>query len=660
MFEKILIANRGEIACRIIRTCRAHGIATVAVHSEADVDARHVEMADEAIGIGPPPARDSYLMIDRILEACRRTGAQAVHPGYGFLSENALFAEALAAAGIVFIGPPVAAIRAMGDKIESKRLAEAAGVATVPGHPDAVRSLGEALHVARAIGYPVMIKAAAGGGGKGMRIARDEAELEEGLKRAQSEAASSFGDERVFLERFVERPRHIEIQVLGDRHGNVVHLGERECSIQRRHQKVVEEAPSPFLDAATRAAMGARAVSLARAVGYHSAGTVEFIVDRDRNFYFLEMNTRLQVEHPVTELVTGRDLVWDMIRIAAGEPLGFTQEEVAFSGWAIEARVYAEDPARGFLPSSGRLVRYREPEGEGLRIDSGVFEGGEVSIYYDPMIAKLCAHGETRDRAADRLAAALDAFLLRGPAHNLTFLRAIVDHPDFRAGRLSTDFIAEVFGARFAGRDLPEPRLRLLAAAAALMAWRQAVRACRITGRLPGHEPEPERSWAVDLGGRRFEARIAEDGSPSRVLVDGEDLAFELDWHPGRLLAELVTGEQRLSVQVETVAEGFLLIHGGAELRVLVRSHRAAELAARMPEKERPDTSGLVIAPMPGLIVSVAVVPGQEVKAGQELLVLEAMKMENVLRAERDGVVREVHVRRADPVAADQILVTLA
>ncbi len=660
MFEKILIANRGEIACRIIRTCRARGIATVAVFSEADADALHVEMADEAVCIGPPPARDSYLMIDRVLEACRRTGARAVHPGYGFLAENALFAEALEEAGIVFVGPPVAAIRAMGDKIESKRLAERAGVSIVPGHPDAVRSLGEALHVARAIGYPVMIKAAAGGGGKGMRIAHDDAELEEGLKRAQSEAASSFGDERVFLEKYVEQPRHIEIQILGDRHGNVVHLGERECSIQRRHQKVIEEAPSPFLDEETRTAMGAQAVSLARTVGYHSAGTVEFIVDRDRNFYFLEMNTRLQVEHPVTELVTGRDLVWDMIRIAAGEPLGFTQEDVRFSGWAIEGRIYAEDPARGFLPSSGRLVRYREPTGEGLRIDSGVFEGGEVPVYYDPMIAKLCARGETRDEAADRLAAALDAFLLRGPTHNITFLRAIVDHPRFREGRLSTGFIAEEFGERFTGGALSEERLRLLAAAAALMAWRQAERACRITGRLPGREPRPERAWAVELGDRRFDVRVEEEGVPARVRVGEEMLTFALDWRPGRPLACLSTGDVELNLQAEAVPEGFLLIHGGAELRALVRSHRAAELAARMPEKERPDTSGRVIAPMPGLIVSVAVVPGQEVKAGQELLVLEAMKMENVLRAERDGVVKEVHVRAADAVAADQVLMTLA
>ncbi len=659
MFEKILIANRGEIACRIIRSCRAHGIATVAVYSEADAGSLHTEMADEAVCIGPPPARDSYLMIDRILEACRRTGAQAVHPGYGFLAENALFAEALEEAGIVFIGPPPGAMRAMGDKIESKRLAEQAGVGIVPGHPDAVRSLGEALHVARDIGYPVMIKAAAGGGGKGMRIAHDDAELEEGLVRAQSEAASSFGDERVFLEKFIARPRHIEIQVLGDRHGNIVHLGERECSIQRRHQKVVEEAPSPFIDAATRAAMGEQAVRLARTVGYHSAGTVEFIVDQQRNFYFLEMNTRLQVEHPVTELITGRDLVWDMIRIAAGEPLGFSQEEVAFSGWAIEARIYAEDPARGFLPSSGRLVWYREPEGDGLRIDSGVFEGGEVPIYYDPMIAKLCAHGGHRDEAADRLASALDAFVVRGPAHNIPFLRAIVDHPIFREGRLSTDFVAEAYGERFHGRDLPEDVRRMLAATAALMAYREAERACRISGRLPGPDPRPERCWAVELAGRPYDAEIEEDGGPARVRIDEETMTLELAWRPGRHLAQARIAGVVRNIQVDPASEGYLLTHGGAEMRALMRSHRAAELAARMPEKELPDTSGLVTAPMPGLIVSVAVVPGQEVKAGQELLVLEAMKMENVLRAERDGVVEEIHVRPADAVAADQLLVTL-
>ncbi len=659
MFEKILIANRGEIACRIIRTCRAHGIATVAVYSEADAGALHVEMADEAVCIGPPPARDSYLMIDRIVEACQRTGARAVHPGYGFLAENAVFAEALEEAGIVFIGPPAAAIRAMGDKIESKRLAERAGVHTVPGHPDAVRGLGEALHVARSIGYPVMIKAAAGGGGKGMRIARDDAELEEGLARAQSEAASSFGDERVFLEKFIEQPRHIEVQILGDRQGNLVHLGERECSIQRRHQKVVEEAPSPFIDEETRAAMGAQAIALARTVGYHSAGTVEFIVDRQRNFYFLEMNTRLQVEHPVTELVTGRDLVWDMIRVAAGEPLGFGQEDVALSGWAIEARVYAEDPARGFLPSSGRLVWYREPEGPGLRVDSGVFEGGEVPIHYDPMIAKLCAHGATRDEAADRLAAGLDAFLLRGPNHNLTFLRAIADHPRFREGRLSTDFIAEEFGERFTGRDLPAARLRELAAVAALMAWRRADRACRISGRLPGQRPNPERCWVVELGGLRFDAVVEEDGGAARVRLDGETVELALAWRPGSLLARVETAGKGFVLQVDPVPEGFRLTHGGAELDTLVRTRRAAELAARMPRKETVDTTGILHAPMPGLIVSVAVVPGQEVKAGQALLVLEAMKMENVLRAERDGVVREIHVRPTEAVAADQVLLTL-
>ncbi len=659
MFEKLLIANRGEIACRIIRSCRAHGIATVAVFSEADAGALHVEMADEAVCIGPPPARESYLMIDRILEACRRTGAQAVHPGYGFLAENPLFAEALEDAGIVFIGPPAAAMRAMGDKIESKRLAERAGVGIVPGHPDAVRSLGEALHIARSIGYPVMIKAAAGGGGKGMRVAHDEAELEEGLARAQSEAASSFGDERVFLEKFIAQPRHVEIQLLGDRHGNIVHLGERECSIQRRHQKVIEEAPSPFIDAETRAAMGDRAVRLARTVGYHSAGTVEFIVDQQRNFYFLEMNTRLQVEHPVTELITGRDLVWDMIRIAAGEPLGFTQEEVRFSGWAIEARVYAEDPARGFLPSSGRLVWYREPVGPGLRVDSGVFEGGEVPIYYDPMIAKLCARGDDRDEAADRLASALDAFLIRGPAHNIHFLRAIMDEPRFREGRLSTDFIAEAYGERFRGRDLPAELRRRLAAVAALMAHREAERACHISGRLPGPEPRAETRWAVELDGRHYDAEIEDGGDPARVRIDDGTLILQLGWHPGRHLARVEIGDRSLNIQVDPASEGYLLTHGGARMRAVVRSHRAAELAARMPEKELPDTSGLVTAPMPGLIVSVAVVPGQEVKAGQELLVLEAMKMENVLRAERDGVVERIHVRPAEAVAADQLLVTL-
>jgi len=660
MFEKILIANRGEIACRIIRTCRAHGIRTVAVYSTADETAVHVEMADEAVCIGPPPARESYLNIDRIVEACLSTGAQAVHPGYGFLSENPLFAEALAEAGIVFIGPPAHAIRAMGDKIESKRLAHRAGVNVVPGHEDPVRTLSEALHIAREIGFPVMIKAAAGGGGKGMRIARNEEELRDGLERARAEAASSFGDDRVFIEKFIERPRHIEIQILADRHGNVVYLGERECSIQRRHQKVIEEAPSPFLDEATREAMGRQAVRLAEAVGYHSAGTVEFIVDQKRNFYFLEMNTRLQVEHPVTELVVGRDLVWDMIRIAAGEPLGFSQRDVRLSGWAVEARLYAEDPARGFLPSTGRLFRYREPSGEGLRIDSGVTEGSEITLYYDPMIAKVIASGPDRNTALDRLADALDAYVVRGVADNLVFLRAVVDHPRFRAGDLATDFIAVEYGGRFAGARLPESDMRLLAGVAALMRLRDVRRALLISGRLPGVRVEPERRWVVFDGSERHEVEVLEDGDDvARVRVDGEERHLCLDWVPGRPLAVVEADGRRRFVQVDPVIEGFRLRHGGADVHLLVRTRLAAEYAARMPEKPPKDTSGEVRAPMPGLIVSIAVFEGAEVEPGQELLVLEAMKMQNVIRAEHGGVVKAIHVEPGTAVGADQLLVTL-
>ncbi len=660
MFEKILIANRGEIACRIIRTCRAHGIRTVAVYSDADENALHVEMADEAVRIGPPPARESYLDIDRIVAACRETGAQAVHPGYGFLSENPLFAEALEEAGIVFIGPPAHAIRAMGDKIESKRLAVEAGVPVVPGHADPVRSEADALHIAREIGFPVMIKAAAGGGGKGMRIARDAEELRAGLALARGEAASAFGDDRVFIEKYIEEPRHIEIQILADHHGGVVHLGERECSIQRRHQKVIEEAPSPFLDAATRRAMGECATALARRVGYRSAGTVEFVVDRDRNFYFLEMNTRLQVEHPVTELVTGRDLVWDMIRIAAGEPLGFRQEDVRLDGWAVEARVYAEDPARGFLPSTGRLVRYREPAGEGIRVDSGVVEGSEVTLFYDPMIAKVIAHGRDRGEALDRLADALDAYVLRGPRHNLVFLRAVVDHPRFREGRLSTGFVAEAFGARFTGLRPDPARMRLLAGVAALMSWRERVRALAISGRLPGARVEPEREWVVCADEERHAVTVEADGEEgSRVVVDGTPLRLRLDWVPGRLSAVVETEGRRLHLQVDPVVEGFRIAHGGAELELLVRTRRAAEYADRMPPKPKRDTSGEVRAPMPGLIVSVAVAEGQEVEPGHELLVLEAMKMQNVLRAERGGRVVRLHVEPGAAVAADQLLLEL-
>ena len=661
MFKKLLIANRGEIACRIIRTCRKLEIATVAVYSEADADALHVQLADENVLLGPPPASDSYLVVDRILDACRKTGAEAVHPGYGFLSERAEFAQALTDAGIAFVGPPVGAIEAMGDKIESKRLARLAHVSTVPGTPDAVTDPTVALQVAREIGYPVMVKASAGGGGKGMRIAQDEQELLDGLERARSEARSSFGDDRVFIEKYVVEPRHIEIQVLGDQHGNILYLGERECSIQRRHQKVIEEAPSPFLDTATRKAMGEQAVALAQAVGYYSAGTVEFIVSRDRNFYFLEMNTRLQVEHPVTELVTGLDLVELMIRIAAGEQVPFGQADVRLHGWAIEARVYAEDPRRGFLPSIGRLVRYREPTGEGIRVDSGIVEGGEVSMFYDPMIAKLCAHGPDRATATARLTRALDSYLVRGVGHNIPFLSAVLANQRFMQGRLSTNFIAEEYGERFQGHVLPDPRRHELAAIAVAMRVREAARGARINGQMRTWTYQPVTAWSVQLDEELLAVDVEFHGPDSlTVSIAGNKLHIALEWQPGQPLARATIDGQFLVVQVDPLLEGYLLTHGGAELRVLLRTGRAAEYAARMPPKAAPDTSRLVKSPMPGLIVSVAVLPGEDVKLGQELCILEAMKMENVLRAERDGVVGEVKMKARDTVAADQVLLTFA
>jgi propionyl-CoA carboxylase alpha subunit len=660
MFEKILIANRGEIACRVIRSCRRLGIATVAVHSEADVDAPHVRMADEAVAIGPPPAVESYLRIDRIVDAARRTGAQAVHPGYGFLSENAAFAEAIEAEGMVFIGPPASAIRLMGDKLEAKRLAVAAGVSIVPGHAEAVRDPRRAARIAAEIGYPVMIKAAAGGGGKGMRIALHQRDLREALVRAQSEARSSFGDDRVFLEKFVREPRHIEIQVLADRHGHALHLGERECSIQRRHQKVIEEAPSPLLDAATRRAMGEQAVALARAVGYHSAGTVEFIVDAERNFYFLEMNTRLQVEHPVTELVTGLDLVEQMLRIAAGEPLSVTQDQVRLDGWALEARVYAEDPARGFLPSTGRLRRYLEPQLEGVRVDAGVVEGSEVTLYYDPMIAKVCAHGSDRAQAIDRLSAALDAFYIRGISHNAAFLTALLNHRRFRAGELSTDFIAAEFGERFEGVAPTAATRTGLAAVAVALRLIQVQREARISGQLPGWRPPLRTDWVVRLGDENIELR-AQPELPLFIVEVG-DVRHELllEWRPGVPLAHATIEGRTAVVQVDPVPEGFRLSHGGIELQALVRTREAAEFAARVPPKVPPDTSKFLLSPMPGLIVSVAVAKGDPVKAGQELAVLEAMKMENVLRAERDAVVQDIRIAPGATVAADQVLIAFA
>jgi propionyl-CoA carboxylase alpha chain len=653
MFEKLLIANRGEIACRIIRTCRRLGIRTVAVHSDPDADALHVQEADEAVALGGSTAAESYLVIDKLLDACRRTGAQAVHPGYGFLSERAAFARALEAEGIVFVGPPVGAIAAMGDKIESKRLAREAGVSTVPGTLDAIADPALAVRIAREIGYPVMVKASAGGGGKGMRIAHDESELLEGLARARSEAAASFGDDRVFLERFVTQPRHIEIQVLGDRFGHVIHLGERECSIQRRHQKVIEEAPSPFLDAATRRAMGEQAVRLAKAVGYHSAGTVEFIVDAERRFYFLEMNTRLQVEHPVTELVTGLDLVEQMIRIAAGQPLALRQEDVRLLGWAIEARVYAEDPGRGFLPSTGRLRRCQEPRGEGIRVDAGVAEGHEVSMFNDPMIAKLCAAGATRAEAAARLADALDAFVIRGPTHNIPFLAAIMRHERFLAGDLTTGFIAETFGERFEPGPPPAQDREDLATAA-LALW--------LVDRERGANGAQVGSWVVRLG----EAELALDATrlgPRAMRIGTAGAApreVTVDWRPGLALARLELDGRALAVQVDPCREGYDLTTRGRTLRAIIRSSRAAELARRIPERPKADLSRFVLSPMPGLIVQVAVEPGQTVKQGQELCILEAMKMENVLRAERDGTIAEVKVAARDTVSSDQVLVVFA
>ncbi len=654
MFAKILIANRGEIACRVIRTARRMGIAIVAVYSEADAEALHVRAADEAVLIGPAPSADSYLRIDRIIEACRKTGAEAVHPGYGFLSERADFAAALAAAGIVFIGPSPEAIAAMGDKIAAKRLAHEAGVATVPGHLDTIADPKRAVAVAREIGYPVMIKAAAGGGGKGMRIARSDGELREGFSGAQHEARSSFGDDRIFLEKYIEEPRHIEIQLLGDAHGNIVHLGERECSIQRRHQKVIEEAPSPFIDAETRAAMGAQAVALARAVGYRSAGTVEFIVDRDRNFYFLEMNTRLQVEHPVTELVTGTDLVELMIGIAAGEKLPFDQKAVHQTGWAIEARVYAEDPSRNFLPSIGRLIRYRPPEGEGIRVDSGVFEGAEITLYYDPMIAKLVAYGADRDAAIDRLRQALDGFYIAGVRHNIAFLAAIAASERFRAGRLSTDFIAEVFPGGFAppAEFVAADRVILIAAALAETRLHESETAA--------DRADAARGLTVLLDGRPCPVSVRPEGSAYVVESEGESRSAATDWRPGQPLLHLRIVDHSWVVQIEMLrGRAFRLMHGGVVRHAQVLSPRAAELLLAMPKKQPADTSRLVLSPMPGLLTAIIVEAGQEVKAGEALVVVEAMKMENVLRAERDGRVARLRAKPGDSLAVDQVILEL-
>lgn len=667
LFKKILIANRGEIACRIVRTARRMGIATVAVYSEADRDALHVEVADEAVAIGPGPAAQSYLVIDNIVEACRATGAEAVHPGYGFLSERTAFAEALRAAGITFIGPNPRAIAAMGDKIESKRFARAAGVSTVPGNLDVIRDPAHAAAIAEGIGYPVMIKASAGGGGKGMRIAYSSAEVADGFARASSEAAASFGDDRIFIERFIENPRHIEIQVLGDRHGNVIHLGERECSIQRRNQKVLEEAPSPLLDPETRALMGAQAVALAKAVDYDSAGTVEFVAGQDRSFFFLEMNTRLQVEHPVTELVTRLDLVEEMIRVAAGEPLRLAQEDVHMSGWAVEARVYAEDPTRGFLPSTGRLVTYRPPDGgtvDGVtvRVDTGVGEGGAVSIFYDPMIAKLVTHGATREAAIAAQSAALDAFAIGGIRHNIAFLSALMAHPRWREGRLSTGFIAEEFGSGFANPEPQGDAATRLAAVAAVIDGKLNARKRLISGQMAVARPVVfERRRVVAVGGRDwvFAAEDTPEGW-SVAFEDGGTVAVASGWCPGEPVWLGTVGGERIAVQVLGVPNGVVLSHGGAFAEARVYTMREAELVRLMPAKADQGSGKQLLCPMPGLLRELLVAEGQAVKTGEPLAVVEAMKMENVLKAERDGTVGKILVKPGDSLGFEAVILEYA
>ncbi len=664
MFKKILIANRGEIACRVIKTARKMGIKTVAVYSDADASALHVKMADEAVHIGAPPAAESYLVADKIIAAVKQTGAEAVHPGYGFLSENTAFAERLQKEGIAFIGPNVRAIQAMGDKIESKKLAAAAKVNTVPGYLGVIKDTDEAVKIASGIGYPVMLKASAGGGGKGMRIAWNEAEVREGFPAATAEAISSFGDDRVFVEKFVTEPRHIEIQVLADKHGNTLYLGERECSIQRRHQKVIEEAPSPFLDEATRKAMGEQSVALCKAVDYESAGTVEFIVDKDRNFYFLEMNTRLQVEHPVTELITGIDLVEQMIRVAAGEKLSLTQADVKLNGWAMESRVYAEDPFRNFLPSIGRLVRYQPPaesvqDGVSVRNDTGVFEGAEISMFYDPMIAKLCTHAPTRSEAIAAMSDALDAFHIRGIQHNVPFVAAVMQHPRFGEGRLTTAFIAEEWPEGFHGAQLSAGIKRDLAAITAFVYLQQAARAAAISGQIdPRYQKPRGHDWVVTLDGESYpvEAALAEGGCVVTFADATRPVRVTANWNPMQPVMRATVDGRRLIVQVDRQASYRLLTHRGAAVKGVMRSVRSAELFALMPEKIAPDLSKYLLCPMPGLVVSIAVEVGQEVKAGETLAIVEAMKMQNILRAESDGVVAAIKAKAGDSLAVDQVI----
>jgi propionyl-CoA carboxylase alpha chain len=686
MFNKILIANRGEIACRVIRTAKRMGIKTVAVYSDADARAPHVEMADQTVRLGPPPAAESYLLAEAILLACKETGAEAVHPGYGFLSERESFARLLGENDIAFIGPPPGAIAAMGDKIESKKLAQAAGVSVVPGYIGEIRDTDHAVEIAGGIGYPVMMKASAGGGGKGMRLAYSEKDVRETFDSVRREGLASFGDDRIFIEKFVENPRHIEIQLLGDQHGNLVYLGERECSIQRRHQKVVEEAPSPFVTPEMRKRMGEQAVQLARAVGYYSAGTVEFIAGADRSFYFLEMNTRLQVEHPVTEFVTGLDLVEQMLRVASGERLAFAQEDVTLTGWAVENRVYAEDPYRGFLPSTGRLVRYRPnvplplaggvrggatlqanpadlgaappppPPASGrgevqVRVDDGVVEGSDISIYYDPMIAKLVTWGQTREEAIDAQIGALDRFEIDGIGHNVDFLSALMQHPRFRAGELTTGFIAEEYPEGFHGAPVPNALTTKLAAVAGLVACGQATRANRIDGQLNGPAASPC-EWVVSMDGAEHHVEIGDEA----VIVDGVPLTVEAPFTPGQRLIEAVIDGEPLSLRLSRTRAGWRLTTRGRSHDLRLLPPHIAELAHYMIEKVPPDLSRFLLCPMPGLLTALHVKPGDKVEAGQPLAVVEAMKMENILRAEKAGVVKAVEAKPGDSLAVDAVI----
>jgi propionyl-CoA carboxylase alpha chain len=677
MFKKILIANRGEIACRVIKTARKMGLTSVAIYSDADAQALHVQMADEAIHIGPSPANQSYIVIDKVMAAVKESGAEAVHPGYGFLSENSKFAQALEAEGVAFVGPPVGAIEKMGDKITSKKIAQEAGVSTVPGYMGLIEDADEAVKISNEVGYPVMLKASAGGGGKGMRIAWNDEEAREGFQSSKNEAANSFGDDRIFIEKFVTQPRHIEIQVLCDAHGNGIYLGERECSIQRRNQKVVEEAPSPFLDEATRKAMGEQAVALALAVGYTSAGTVEFIVDGDKKFYFLEMNTRLQVEHPVTELITGVDLVEQMIRVANGEKLTIKQSDVKLNGWSIENRLYAEDPYRGFLPSIGRLTRYRPPQevaagplsdngkwaddapsgAMAVRNDTGVYEGGEISMYYDPMIAKLCTWAPTRAEAIEQMRVALDSFEVEGIGHNLPFLSAVMDHPIFIDGTMTTAFIEEQYPEGFEGVVLADADLRRIAAATAAMHRVAEIRRARVSGRMDNHERKVGSDWNVAVQGQSFDVVTSADQAGATVrFEDGTELRVSGDWTPGDQLASMTVDGTPLVMKVGKISGGFRIRTRGADLRVHVRTPRQAELARQMPEKVAPDTSKMLLCPMPGLIVKMNVAVGDEVQDGQALCTIEAMKMENILRAEKKGVVSKVNAGAGDSLAVDDVI----